>query len=368
MYFTEYLPRINSISVIVENNDPIGNLIDIRLSSRDQVLIKFHDNEISVNLPVKIKRDDKIRIANANQTADYLQLTIALTPHDSNDVSEKTESFMDFSSSNLVQKWSCKDLKTKTPQTDNKNNFKLTCLKCSHAIIDSKEYDRFFDMPSELWSEMMEFWHCHKPAEDPNEKDSHRNYNGNLKPGDNDVIIGSSYFLINKSKQLEISDQDVKCGLCKYNLGILDNSTLKLFKWNLALKYKENIETFPSYIYVYNLIVDKINLSAIRKFNVTSESRQDYMFIWIMNIGVDVSTENFVLNNSMKVFYYHDDIRGISKDDESIESVVLQDDVFNDFLKQLSKINNFIPNLKKTMTLKLDEEVKIFNVSFITGF
>lgn len=367
MYFTEYLPRLNSISVIVENNDPINKLIGIRLNSESQVLIKFHDNEISVNLPLKVKRDDKIRIANANQTADCLQLTISLTAHDVNDISEKTESFMDFSSSNLVQKWSCKDLKTKTPQIDNMNNFKLTCLHCSHKIIDSKAYDRFFDMPSELWSEMMEFWHCHKPAEDPNQKYSHRNYNGNLKPGDNDVIIGSSYFLINKSTQLEISGQDIKCGRCRYNLGILDNSIVKIFKWNLALKYNDNIETFPSYIYVYNLIVDKINLSAIRKFNVTSESG-DYMFIWIMNIGVDVSTENFVLNNSMKIFYYHDDIRSVAKDDESIESLVLQDNVFNDFLKKLSKINNFIPNSKKTMTLKFGEDVKIFNVSFITGF
>ena len=368
MYFTEYLPRLNSISVIVENNDPISKLVDIKLNNKNQVLIKFHDNEISVNLPVKVKRDDKIRITNANQTTDCLQLTIALTQYESKVVSEKTESFMDFSSSNLVLKWSCKDLKTKTPQTDSKNNFKLTCLRCSTVIIDSKEYDRFFDMPSELWSEMMEFWHCHKPMEDTNKKDTHRNYNGNLKPGDNDVIIGSSYFLMNKSKQVEISDQDVNCESCKYNLGILDNSILKIFKWNLALKYNDNIETFPSYIYVYNLIVDKINLSAIRKFNVTSESGQDYMFIWIMNIGVDVSTENFVLNNSMKTFYYHDDIRSISKDDESIECVVLQDNVFNDFLKELSKINNFIPNSKKTVTLKLGEEVKIFNVSFITGF
>ena len=173
---------------------------------------------------------------------------------------------------------------------------------------------------------------------------------------------------MNECKLVQISNHDVKCESCKHNLGTLDNSILKIFKWNLALKYNDNIETFPSYIYVYNLIVDKMNLSAIRKFNVTSESRQDYMFIWIMNIGVDVSTENFVLNNSMKIFYYHDDIRSISKDDESIESVLLQDNVFNDFLRELSKINNFIPNSKKTMTLKFGEEEKIFNVSFITGF
>jgi len=150
-------------------------------------------------------------------------------------------------------------------------------------------------------------------------------------------------------------------------LGVLDNSIMKIFKWKLALKYNNRIETFPSYIYVYNLIVDKINLSAIRKFNITSESRQEYIFIWIMNIGVDVSTEDFVLNNSLKVFYYHDDIKGISNEDESIDSLVLQDDMFNDFLKELSKINSFMPSLKKKMTLKVGEDLKVFNVSFIAG-
>ncbi|CUM45584.1 unnamed protein product [Debaryomyces fabryi] len=367
MYFTEYLPRLRSISVIIETKCTINDLINIKLNSKNQLLIKFHDYETLVNLPVQVKNDGNIRIANAHKIEDCLQLTISLTTYDSIEISEKTESFMNFSSSNLVQKWSCKDLKAKTPQTNNKNNFKFTCLHCSHEIIDSQEYNRFLDMPSELWSEMMEFWHCHKPAGEHDHQDSHRNYNGSLKPGDTDVIIGSYYLLISRCAQVEISNQDIKCVSCKHNLGILDNSIMKVFKWNLALKYHNNIETFPSYIYVYNLIVDKINLSAIRKFNITSESRQDNIFIWIMNIGVDVSTENFVLNNSLKVFYYHDDIKGISNEDESIESLVLQDDVFNEFLKELSKINSFIPNLKKKMTLKVDEELRIFNVSFIAG-
>lgn len=367
MYFTEYLPRLKSISVIIETNGTINDITNIRLNSKSQILIRFHDNETLVNLPVQVKKDGNIRIANAHQIGDCLQLTISLTPIESTEVSEKTESFMNFSSSSLVQKWSCKDLKAKTPQIVNKNDFKFTCLNCSHEIVGSQEYNRFLDMPSELWSEMMEFWHCHKPANEHDHHDSHRNYNGSLNPGDSDVIIGSYYLLVSRCTQIEISNQDVQCVSCKYNLGVLDNSNMKLFKWKLALKYNNSIETFPSYIYVYNLIVDKINLSAIRKFNITSESRQEYIFIWIMNIGVDVSTEDFVLNNSLKVFYYHDDIKGISNEDESIESLVLQDDMYNDFLKELSKINSFMPSLKKKITFKVGEDLKVFNVSFIAG-
>lgn len=367
MYYTEYLPRLNSISILIEDKNVLGKITAIKLKNENHLLIKFEVNEIEINLPLSVKPNDEIRIASLNKTEDCLQVNISLS-NNNGAVSEKTESFMNFSS-NLTQKWSCMDLKNKTPKINNKNDFKFCCLYCSSEVIDSNKYDRFFDMPSELWTEMMEFWHCHKPAESGTQKNMHRDYDKALRPSDRDVIVGSYYFLLNRSCQLPKIDKDVKCPSCNNILGEVDDSVVKLLKWNLSLSYGGTVEAFPSYIYVYNLIVDKINLSALRKFKVKSDSREDYIFIWVLNIGVDVSTDKIVLENALKVFYYPDNLKNVSNhdDDESIESIVLLNAVFLAFQNKLEQFNDNLPSSKRNVTLKVGEDARSFKVSFINS-
>lgn len=369
MYSTEYLPRINAISVVFEYDEPINNIVDIKLNSNNQLVVRFQDRNVFIDLPIPIQPNAPIKVASINQTAECICLNIALPSDSLGDVSEKTESFMDFSSSDLNQKWSCKDLKNKTPVNGTTSEFRLCCINCLQEVIGSRQHGRFFDMPSELWSEMMDFWHCHKPADTYIEKGSHRNYDGKLKPKGDDVIIGGYYFLLNPSSNFEVIGDDVKCQQCKQKLGSLDDNILKILKWNVCLKYGDTIENFPSYLYVYNMLLDKINLSAIRKFKVKSDSSKDYIFTWVMNIGVNASTEKGVLKNALKLFYYKDDISKFEIDNnESIELLNISDDVYKNFQDELSGINKILPISKKNITLKEGDNSKLFNIGFLAGF
>ncbi|KAK6464023.1 HECT-like ubiquitin-conjugating enzyme-binding-domain-containing protein [Scheffersomyces coipomensis] len=97
--------------------------------------------------------------------------------------------------SQTSQRWSCKDLKVKTPKSEvgNYNEFTFNCSTCEYVIIDSKDF-KFLDMPSEFWYELMDYWHCHKPD---NHDHHEKNYNGSLKPpNDKTIVIGSNYLLV----------------------------------------------------------------------------------------------------------------------------------------------------------------------------
>lgn len=45
------------------------------------------------------------------------------------------------------------------------NQIALHCNKCNGTIMHPGTIQQWKDLPSESWAEMMEFWHCHKPAE-----------------------------------------------------------------------------------------------------------------------------------------------------------------------------------------------------------
>jgi ubiquitin-protein ligase E3 D len=56
----------------------------------------------------------------------------------------------------------------------------VCCRKCANTIINEGSVASWKDLPSENWAEMMEFWHCHKPADhkhdehEPVSRDSQR--------------------------------------------------------------------------------------------------------------------------------------------------------------------------------------------------
>ncbi|EMG50707.1 hypothetical protein G210_1548 [Candida maltosa Xu316] len=191
MYFTEYLPRLNSISVIIDvpGNFVLTDILKLGLVSPQTVniQIKNEDSPISISLPIPISKLDIVGIKVANNT---LAFSIKLM-----DIKHETIPFTNQS----IDQWSCKDL-DRTPQINHRHEFKFVCQNCSSLLIDSLNYN-FKDSPSELWYEMMDFWHCHKPE---NHEEHKKNYKGDLKPDNNTVIVGGYYLLERHNQQVVV--------------------------------------------------------------------------------------------------------------------------------------------------------------------
>lgn len=256
--------------------------------------------------------------------------------------------FMDLARSE-TQLWSVSDLVAKTPKDANHVNLFLFCCKfCSEEVVNSKNY-KFVDMPSEFWQEMMDFWHCHKPHEHYHNENS-KDYNGAMKPRQGFIHIGSYYLLLNGNS--------VACPGCKVSLGTTTNGSVKLHKWNLCLKYGDQLELYSPFASVYYAILDKVNSSAIRKFTFKLGSLA--VNIWVLNLGLSVSVTNRpTLANCLKLFYIEN---STSEEDEIVE---IPDTVFHSLVQELSSINSNLPQDCQTAEMTVDDSKRLYRVSYL---
>lgn len=332
MYLAEYLPRLSQVSIKIDfSHDPkLISGIGIRQSN----LVVQASSLISVPLPVRNKAIlDLAQIAAVSIRNGVLSLQINV---DLDSIEPEDTSFMSLAKSD-TQKWSVKDLAKKTPRNDhNVNEFTFSCSACALPIIRSTEY-KFMDMPSEFWHEMMEFWHCHKPHEHYH-LENDKNYNGKLLPGPGSVHIGASYILAGGVLE--------KCPGCGKVLGVLEDKCARLYKWNLELNYGTTTERFPPYAFVFYLLLDKINSSAVRKVSVRSDAVS--VNVWVSNLGLDVSVTAVLLTNALKIVYV---------DAEILEDEILDvpAEVFLSFKERVEDINNRLPKGSRTLTM-LDKD------------
>lgn len=336
MYYTELLPRLNSLSVVLDFSEDVKDITALRIEDHD-LLINTVLQSYRIKLPMeKNSRLNDLNISSLKCTDLCLRIAL-LFP--ASTASDHTQSFMDFNASD-IQKWSCSYLK-KTPQNSEKRNmFYFGCAACDKNIIDS-ESCKFFDMPSELWSEMMDFWHCHKPHDhgDHNEH-QHTNKYEKLKPKDMEVIIGGYYLLVDKAGEIKVTGEQVCCPSCNASLGVLEGSnSKKLFKYNLTLNYNNQVENFPPVLHAYNSLLDRINLTACRKFNLKSDSHSVY--IWVLNIGLDITTESGYFKNALKLLY---DVDGNQEHDDNTEAVQLSNTVVSDCINRLREATKQLPS------------------------
>ncbi|KAK4166631.1 ubiquitin-conjugating enzyme E2-binding protein [Cladorrhinum sp. PSN259] len=57
--------------------------------------------------------------------------------------------------------------------TDFAAGSEVSCRKCNTVLVGAGVAAVWKDLPSENWAEMMEFWHCHKPADHPHHGHDH---------------------------------------------------------------------------------------------------------------------------------------------------------------------------------------------------
>lgn len=339
MYLCEYLPRLNAVSVTIDFKEDVKDITG--LSIKGSALVLSTNKEYTVDLPVP---GVGLQLQNLKKADNNVLMISFKCPTKS-----QSDNFMNLLENQL---WSCKDL-LKTPKdVQNKNLFTFKCLDCKASIIDSTKMIKFSDLPSELWSEMMDFWHCHKPhTHEPNSK----NYNGEITPQLDLIIIGNYYLLVNKSQtvpSLKVDGNAVKCE-CGATVGETTATALKIFKWKLVLEYGTTTENYPPYLYVYNILLDKINLHATRKIVVNN------YLIWIFNIGIDATFEGVKLTNALKVLY--------CKTDDKVyeEQITVDQEVFEGFIKELETINKSFPAEGRLVQMKEDETLVNYNISYL---
>lgn len=340
MYLCEYLPRLHSVSVVLDFINDIKDVTNVKIQG-DMLYISTKET-FKINLPLSAD----FKLSNCKK----LQNSLILSFRVSNDL-QQTVNFMNVLES---QPWSCKDLLKAPKSPENVSLFQFNCINCQRNIVDSTKFTKISDMPSDLWVEMMDFWHCHKPV---SSKDftTNKNYNGLLKPQSNGILMGNYYMTVNGDTSNIKIDKDVIC-TCGKHLGEVIDGLPKLFKWNLELKYGNTTETYPSYLYIYNLILDKVNSQAIRKLRV-----DDYV-LWLFNIGIDVTILGRHLKNASKILYYRDSDKNRIYDDELI---VEDKQLVSEFINELQYVNSLLPKDNRVMIVKEDNQVIEYTISYL---
>lgn len=344
MIYSEYLSRVDSIPVVLDFTEQVKDIKQILLQSSDVLAITTTSNSYTINLPHPIS---KLKITKLNVANNCLQ--IFLHANSTNKTLKDNSSFLN----THLDKWSRQDLKKIT----NGSNFKFNCLKCSATIIDSSLY-KFLDMPSEFWYEFMDYWHCHKPH---NDEKYDKTY-GELKPpNDSTVLLGDHYLLMNINDSLLFEGNGINCRKCGTSLGIAKPS-IKLFKWKLQLLYSNDqgnlTDVYPYQMFIYNLMVDKVNSHAIRKFYLNHQSTTWYF--WVTNVGLDITINDKTFKNTLKILYSKEEDSNYSE----YELLDLPLEIQAKFIEKIVNRTKELPNeLQKVKMGKSTFSVSNFSIN-----
>lgn len=346
-YYVELLSRIKSVSVIVEEeNQKVVPIIAadhlLQINSR-LIKLRINEQEISIPLPVDVPQVPNLSSC-LKQRNNIVSIRLPLID---SKVDRSTNSLMSISTN---YKWNSSYLK----KTIIKYTF--NCSSCGNVLIDSKKLTSTLDMPSELWAEMMDFWHCHKP--ETTNSISYTDKFSSLKPQAHGIITGTYYIAFNNEDEDygvgKDSNDDIFCAQCSKIIGEYDSKVNldKLFNWNLRLKHHEHEESFQPYFHTYDILLDNVNGNATRIIELTNDTESKSILIWIFNIGLDVIVKDLGhMNNCMKLYYTVDEtsIDQERKNRGEIDQVTVLDIILESTIAQLTKVNDKLPESTKGM-------------------
>lgn len=342
-YYVELLSRISSISVLVEEEDENVRFIAENLVQIDSRLIKLVlQDQQAINIPLPI---DVARIPNLTscfkQKGNIVSIRLPLVDVK---VDRSTNALMSISSS---YKWSASYLRKSVA------NYTFNCLSCNHTLIDYSNIKSVLDMPSELWAEMMDFWHCHKP----DTKTSYAEKFSSLTPEKNGIITGAYYIAFNYDDGIygvSKSTDKISCLGCSKIIGEHDSKVKfdKIFNWEITLCHHGKQEVFQPYYHTYDILLDNVNGNATRIIELTNESNTKSMLIWIFNIGLDVILKDVgIKKNSMKIYYTSnkDDIEEERNNRGEIEQVFVPDRIIDSTIEHLTNVSKKLPKSARSM-------------------
>lgn len=304
-YFVEYLPRLSTTTIQIN-----GECENIDISESEIVV----DEKVHIQLTHKVPRTSTPRI---NKTDSPNITTIRL--QNPTQVYKEVEI-------NDNYKWNLKTLVRTKPWC-------INCKNCNFKVIESDKINKLLPMPSELWYEMVDFWHCHKPND--GEAGLQKRFN-EFQPKVRDLIIGSYYFIVNPNdwNMVVESDGRICCLNCRKAIGEkdLDFQNFKIMKWCLKIRDNEDDE-FRPFMFITLKLMDEISYSAVRVFTLENKGR--YLKIWCFGQNIDVNINGVIYRQCMKIMYQE------MKGDNLIE--IEYDETFDDFVKFIEMINCELP-------------------------
>ena len=178
----------------------------VEITADGQSIILFHQNErVSIELPTPVSLQGlstslKLFSKEGNQFTLRLNVEDGLTKKTSALTNDRG-SLMSVRSENPAP-W--------TSRTMRNDRCKISCARCDSDIQSMGKVRVWLDMPNENWADLMEFWHCHKPAEhrelsqvpenvrdQTHEGEEYFAGNG-LHASQGKGFIGTSYFLLHE--------------------------------------------------------------------------------------------------------------------------------------------------------------------------
>lgn len=374
-YYVEDLSRIGSISIIVQSQNvqtPITELPELQLSNETQIILTFR--QYPESSPLVINTTSPIR---QSVTAENFQNLTTLRNGIISIKLPSCSSVTQTSRNTLMEtpyQWDTKFLQSLQP------SFSLTCVNCGNKILDSDKLTHISEMPSEIWAELMDFWHCHKPHhhhQGDSHDDEHKESLGHrfdLKVPQNTLLTGSYYFAVNlqdeqlqrsvmKKKNEEEEEEEegtgkVYCLGCQSVLGEVDkvHKVDKLLKWQVGIITVCGKELrYDPWQFVYYTLLDNVNGTATRliEFITRKKMAEKRLLVWIFNTEINyfLTKDQNIHKNALKVYYttVPQNIDEERTNRGEIETIFISEKVMDDTLLKLESVNSKLPLSVRTM-------------------
>lgn len=335
-WFCEWLPRLHTISVCIEPIDPVLHIATN--GAGDSLVVRTASQTVRIGLPAK-------SVPNFEISADGVtkgRCLVFKLPGDDCEITtagEQRSLDIDTLTNTDNIQWSAKQLRS--------TDASFQCAHCQTKLIDLADVRRIDAMPSEFWSEMMDFWHCHRPAADNvHSAETITDRFNRFRPKRRSLIVGSSYIVLNPADFGIATDSDKCVCSCDTIIGGKDPSTgnYRVDKWKMVLARPSGPpEPFEAYLQVYTGLLDAVSSTAIRYYIVEPRDGDERILVWVFNFGLKVSLPGLFLDNALKILYKDTDIEAFVAGGCQYDTLTVDREPYTDFKSKLIANGALLP-------------------------
>ncbi|EWC45977.1 hypothetical protein DRE_04770 [Drechslerella stenobrocha 248] len=364
LYFCELLLNVKQVSVSIDNQDAAGQQRPTSVSlhpSRRALTIAFGAQASHVILPAPV---DHISTPLAPCATYRLPASQSLSS--SGSLESRTES--------PSVPWEASTLPEKTS---------IHCATCATRITPSLRIQKWKNLPSEAWADLMDLWHCHKPHDEKGQSEGGKYAGVGRITADKAVgLIDPMYFLLCKDDCENIYEQStgtneaetILCRGCAAPLGIVDAKSdgIRLMKWSLALGFAHphdndgELESYTMLQWLSAQLLFLVDNTGQRKFVVKPgasiltqqyldgsarrvEEANEGVHVWVFNPSTLITrTDKPTATRAMRIYYQTLMSRSDMEQLGDLESVYLPFAVYTRFKESLAAANDSLPRDLKT--------------------
>ncbi|EHY59524.1 hypothetical protein HRR83_001198 [Exophiala dermatitidis] len=353
--YAEALTHIRQLTLYASLETAKNEHTKILLSSDKKVITAIHDEESSsIYLPTQISGTANVTFPTDKRTEISARLQI-------DDVDQLKPA--DDDAGSIEVPWSAGDLTTNTS---------VRCKSCGADILSAGKVTVWKDLPSTHWAELMDFWFCHKPHDDPSNEQHAAESKGfaptskfTASPGAG--LVDTVSFLLHEKdcQNLKLFKHAsragayvVKCFGCGTTIGSSQENedSRRLVKSRLQVVPDSNrdSESFPAATFVCGQLLSLIESSVTRRVVVHADNRagthveeDEGLMLWIFNPDIYYSSSKRgpTAHRAMKVFYkvVANPVKFLDANSTTYEELVVTEEDFVDFRKTLEESTNILP-------------------------